>query len=323
MLTIVMRPTAAILWAVFGLSHLLRHPKPLDLIFKTVLPAALPVLALCTLIDSLYYLRPTCALWNFFNFNVLKGGSAHFGVHPWYWYFLEGLPSVLTIQILPIVLGLLSPLRPTLLPLLASAVYVLAHTLLPHKEQRFLLPIIPLLCIYAGPFFAARKASPWRRVLLYTMLAVNAAIALYCGLRHQVGPYHAADSVLTLAAKKGGNASVAALMPCYTIPGHSYFHDGVDKIRMLDCSPSLDTSVPNKEMTADEADKFHKNPRNWVDRHWNEVRWHTYVLMFEKTYLQLADWFRRFHYTVCDRVFHADIPISDRQDRHIVVLCKT
>ncbi|KHJ84139.1 plasmid Maintenance Protein [Oesophagostomum dentatum] len=315
-LTIVIRPTAALLWVVFGVAHLMRHPKPVNLIFSTVLPAALPVLLMSVLVDSLCYARVTSSLWNFLSFNVLEGGSAHFGVHPWYWYFTEGLPSVLTLQLVPIMFGLFSTWRPTLLPLAASAFYVLFHTLLPHKEQRFLLPIIPLLCLYAGPFFSARR-STLRRGFLFLMIGVNIIIALYCGLRHQIGPYNAADSVIALAAKKSRNVSVAALMPCYSIPGHSYFHNEVANIRMLDCSPHLGNGVGN-----DEAEEFHREPLMFVDKHWNEIRWNTYILMYEKMYLELADWMTRFHYAVCDRVFHADLPVSERQDHYIVVLCK-
>ncbi|ETN75500.1 putative translation initiation factor SUI1 [Necator americanus] len=263
-LAIVIRPTAALIWIIFGVSHLIRHPKPVNLLFFTVLPATLPVLFVSTLVDSLCYARPTSTLWNFLSFNVLQGGSAHFGVHPWYWYLTEGLTSVLTIQLVPIVLGLVSPLRPTLLPLMAATFYVAFHSFLPHKEQRFLLPIIPLLCFYSGPFFVTKR---WylRRTLLYVMLLANTAIALYCGLRHQVGPYNAADSVLSMAAKRSGNVSVAALMPCYSIPGHSYFHNSVGKIRTLDCSPNLEGTSGT-----DEANQFHSDPLMWLDKHWNE-----------------------------------------------------
>ncbi|KIH42274.1 hypothetical protein ANCDUO_27743 [Ancylostoma duodenale] len=150
------------------------------------------------------------------------------------------------------------------------------------------------------------------------MLIANIVIALYCGLRHQVGPYNAADSVISMAAKQSRNASVAALMPCYSIPGHSYFHNSVSKIRMLDCSPHL-----GGKSRVDEADQFHYDPLMWLDKHWNEVRWYTYILMYEKTYLNVADWMTRFHYAACDRVFHADFLVSDRQDHYIVVLCKS
>ncbi|WKX92031.1 hypothetical protein Q1695_010230 [Nippostrongylus brasiliensis] len=315
-LTILIRPTAALLWTVFGISHLSRHPNPLRLLFLTVLPAALPMVIVSAVVDSLSYARPTFTLWNFLSFNVLQGGSAHFGVHPWYWYFTEGLTSVLTVQLIPIVFGLLSPFRPTLLPFLSAAFYIGFHSFLPHKEQRFLLPIIPLLCFYAGPFFTVRRAG-FRRLWLGIMLLLNATLVVYCGLRHQVGPYNAADAVLAKAANQP-NASVAALMPCYSIPGHSYFHNGVKSIRMLDCSPSIGLGEES-----DEADKFHEDPEMWIDKNYNEIRSFSYILLYEKMYIDHVYAFTRLRFSFCDRVFHADFLTSDRQDHYIVVLCKS
>ena len=111
LLTIVLRPTAALLWLVFGLAHLFSSQAKVDLILRTVLPSAVFVLGLTTLVDFYFYGKRTVPLWNFLQFNVLSGGSAMFGVHPWYWYFTEGLPAVLTIQLLPIAYGLSKSLR--------------------------------------------------------------------------------------------------------------------------------------------------------------------------------------------------------------------
>jgi len=32
--------------------------------------------------------------WEFFKFNVLAGGSAQYGSHPWHWNFTQGFPTV-------------------------------------------------------------------------------------------------------------------------------------------------------------------------------------------------------------------------------------
>ncbi|EPB72401.1 putative translation initiation factor SUI1 [Ancylostoma ceylanicum] len=162
--------------------------------------------------------------------------------------------------------------------------------------------------IHGSPFFASKR-SYLRQSLLCLMLVANIAIALYCGLRHQVGPYSAADAVISMAAKQSRNASVAALMPCYSIPGHSYFHNSVSKIRMLDCSPQL-----GGKSRGDEADQFHHDPLMWLDKHWNEVRWYTYILMYEKTYLSVADWMTRFHYAACDRKYSCNGTIVEHPE---------
>nr|pir hypothetical protein T27F7.3 - Caenorhabditis elegans [Caenorhabditis elegans] len=118
-------------------------------------------------------------------FNVVQGGSALFGVHPWYWYIVSGIPAVLTVQMIPIIVGLLGPniFRPSLLPFFATITYIIVHSLLPHKEQRFLLPIIPLLCIYAGGAF--QNLKKWRGSAMAVMIAINIGIALFTSRYHQ------------------------------------------------------------------------------------------------------------------------------------------
>lgn len=32
--------------------------------------------------------------WRFLCFNLLEGGSAAYGAHPWHWNFTAGLPAV-------------------------------------------------------------------------------------------------------------------------------------------------------------------------------------------------------------------------------------
>uniref|UniRef100_A0A7I4Z7V8 Mannosyltransferase n=1 Tax=Haemonchus contortus TaxID=6289 RepID=A0A7I4Z7V8_HAECO len=198
---------------------------------------------------------------------------------------------------------------------MASAFYIVFHSFLPHKEQRFLLPVIPLLCLYAGSFFAFRRSKS-RHFLLFLMIVLNAGLALYCGLRHQVGPYNAADAVLSMS-RKGANVSVAALMPCYSIPGQSYFHNEIHSIRMLDCTPDVGVVRGSNE-----ADQFHEDPEMWLDRHWDEIRSYSHILMYEKMFMRLVPTMTLLRYAVCDRVFHADFLCSDREDHHIVVLCK-
>lgn len=70
--------------------------------FRTVLPAVASPVLVGLALDSMYYGRYTFSALNFVRFNVLQGGSAHFGVHPWHWYITNGLPSVLTLSMMPL-----------------------------------------------------------------------------------------------------------------------------------------------------------------------------------------------------------------------------
>ena len=315
-LTIILRPTAALIWVVFGLAHLYRSEDKLKLLLGTVLPAALPVFILSLIIDTLYFGRLTLPLYNFLEFNVLTGGSAHFGVHSWHWYFSSGLPSVLTVQLIPVVLGIAHPLRPTLLPLMASLFYTIFHSFLPHKEQRFLLPLIPLLCLYAGPFLAAHSRQKLRLLLVYVIVVVNVVVALYTGLYHQVGPYAAAEFIVD-DVTRDSPARVTALIPCFSMPGYGYFHDKVSHIRMLDCAPDLNATgrVP-------ESDVFHANPEEWIRANYGEVKASTHLVIYDKYWRRLEVMLLNLGLHLCARFHHAHALTSSNEDHWIVVACK-
>ena len=77
------------------------HWKKFDCKIHLITIYILSVFALAFLLDSLYYGKATFSLWNFFKFNVPDGGSAHFGTHPWHWYFTQGLPPILGLSMYP------------------------------------------------------------------------------------------------------------------------------------------------------------------------------------------------------------------------------
>lgn len=308
--TIVIRPTVGLLWLVFGLHHLVRAAQPIRLLI-TATTITVIVLAVTTTIDSYAYGRPVFPIWNFLVFNVIDGGSANFGVHPWHWYITDGLPSVLTIQLIPIFAGILFGgfLRPSMLPFYASTFYVLFHSFLPHKEQRFLLPVIPLLCIYTGVAIYKLRAN--RTIAIVIMVVSNAAIALFTARAHQIGPYAAVQHLIDL----GTRPTVAALMPCYSLPGHSFHHHELRQLRQLDCTPDLmgGTGV------VDEADAFHNDPLDWLATNF-DYRPFSRILMYEKTYRNVSSWFSS--HRVCARIFHSYFLTSSREDKYIVVLCR-
>ena len=105
--------------------------------------------AILVVADYICYGRWIYSPYNFFVFNV-KGGGSIYGTHPWHWYLTEGFP-ILLMTSLPLVFRGISAStrlqRSLLRPLICST---LAHSALPHKEFRFLLPVVPLALCYAG-----------------------------------------------------------------------------------------------------------------------------------------------------------------------------
>ncbi len=99
------------------------------------------------LIDRWYYEEWVLTSWNYFQQNILFDKAAGFGVSPWWYYieqtFLNAFPPLSLVYILAVFLYILyypkDLITWTIVPFLA------AHFLIPHKEIRFLFPLIGFL----------------------------------------------------------------------------------------------------------------------------------------------------------------------------------
>lgn len=133
------------------------------LLRKTLLPAILPgallALALTVTIDTHLWCSPKW-LWPelaSFMSNLFptdgKGGASDWGTQPFHWYFTAALPRLLMIQVLPMSFTILSAARHdvrVLDNLIPSTLYIVLYSFLPHKETRFIFPVIPSLTLVAA-----------------------------------------------------------------------------------------------------------------------------------------------------------------------------
>ena len=182
-LSIVVRPTALFAWLPLGLWRMY-HTRFADLakyLCLVVLPWTGLVFVGNVLLDSYCYsLLPSLGAgpsssssswdWlvitplNFLRINLVADVASQYGTHPVHWYFTLGGLTVLTTHLPFLLLGLrrafspsssLSPFSSaaaTSLWLLALVVVIcpLGLSLSPHKEFRFLLPVLPLAFVLAG-----------------------------------------------------------------------------------------------------------------------------------------------------------------------------
>eukprot|EP00578_Thalassiosira_sp_NH16_P019241 CAMPEP_0181099622 /NCGR_PEP_ID=MMETSP1071-20121207/12758_1 /TAXON_ID=35127 /ORGANISM="Thalassiosira sp., Strain NH16" /LENGTH=728 /DNA_ID=CAMNT_0023182297 /DNA_START=245 /DNA_END=2432 /DNA_ORIENTATION=- len=154
------------------------------------------------------------------HFNVLLGHGSLYGTHPFLWYAYAGIPAICGIM-LPFFLWEISTIdtnpRLTLLGIITP--YIVLHSFSEHKEFRFLLPILPIICILAGHAMSRLvqmidltpngsgfdssgsmksmkyKAPPksliinenFQKFLLVVLLISNYPHLLYLGLIHQRG----------------------------------------------------------------------------------------------------------------------------------------
>ena len=128
------------------------------------------LVALGTLIDTLFYGEFVFAPYHYFEQNILLDKASGFGVEPW-WYYLTATfelaaPPFSVVYILAVLIGTFLcrryPLAWVLMP------YILIHFLIGHKEVRFFFPLavfIPILIIRSiewvqasfDPLFLKRK----------------------------------------------------------------------------------------------------------------------------------------------------------------------
>ena len=154
--------------------------------FRYILKMLLPFLAVVgigVIVDSWFYGELVFTPFHYFKANIVDDVASSFGTSPWYFYLdkLITLPSV--------VVGI-----PMVLSLVVMAVYfpksiffwcfiplLVIHSLIPHKEDRFLFPVIllfPVMMMLAYQKVApllekARAARVLRNAYLILFIAVN------------------------------------------------------------------------------------------------------------------------------------------------------
>eukprot|EP00741_Cyanophora_paradoxa_P015811 tig00020904_g15264.t1 len=284
-LAFVVRPTAVLLWVPLGAAHLLRASDPARFVGDVALASG-TVLSATALLDRALYGRWVLPPLEFFRFNVLRGGSAAYGTHPWHWYLSQGGPAVLGTQ-LPLVLAgarLAGPGRRW--PATAAALAAAALSCFAHKEFRFLLPLIPLVLPYAGLALerAARAAYPpakkegegggegegegrrrphlrLRRaglaLLVFLLVGTNAGAAGYLGLVHQRGAVGVVD---WLRRASPPPTAVHFLTPCHSTPHYASLHRPIP-MRILTCDPNWQGL---NRTWRQEQDAFYAQPLNFL-----------------------------------------------------------
>eukprot|EP01012_Entosiphon_sulcatum_P054216 TRINITY_DN7480_c0_g1_i1.p1 TRINITY_DN7480_c0_g1~~TRINITY_DN7480_c0_g1_i1.p1 ORF type:complete len:559 (+),score=81.10 TRINITY_DN7480_c0_g1_i1:27-1679(+) len=205
-------PFCGLIWLPVALHVLVSYG-----LLRPLISAVLSVGVLCGasyLLDSHYYGRPTLAVWNLVQYNVFgtiagsdKVSSTLYGVEPWSFFF-KNLTLNFNVAFL---LALVSPLA-ALVPLLPIGnsktpgrlgprpfvfltpfyIWFVFWLFPPHKEERFMSPIYPGICLGAAvtvnfaveriilPVFPRNAGLRIARLFIYVLL-LFVYIPLCCG----------------------------------------------------------------------------------------------------------------------------------------------
>ena len=145
-------------------------------------------------------------------------------------------------------------------------------SLTPHKEFRFLLPVLPLSTTVTShgveaftTWLSNRRQPPSPQPSLPTrltglaLLATHLPLALYLSLFHQRGPIDALAflSKALVAMGPGPPVTIHFLMPCHATPWTSHLHIPTRPLTLLhlDCSPEGRLSAEGSE-----SDRFLTDP---------------------------------------------------------------
>ncbi|XP_072236599.1 GPI mannosyltransferase 3 isoform X1 [Leuresthes tenuis] len=304
-LAVIVRPTALIVWFPLLIYHFWQEEHKLNLITHSYVPIGTLAVLISALIDCLFYEKWTLVQLNFLMFNIVHGVADFYGSHPWHWYLTQGFAVVIGPHLPFFLHGCTLAFRRYKILLAAVVWTVCVYSLLPHKEFRFIYPVLPFCMVFCGTSLAHLKA--WRRAAAVALLVSNLVMALYTGLIHQRGTLDVMSHVRTLCDVSSDPSSpqpdVLFLMPCHSTPFYSYVHCPL-RMRFLECPPDL-----GEEDYLDEADSFFDEPLLWLKTSFPyKSSLPTHLVLFDVLEKEISAFLQGNHFVRSAEIFHTHFP---------------
>ncbi len=294
----VIRPTAMTYWLpIFfleasrvGRSGSVDRTHGIVRLLSLPLPIASCALSFTTVTDRLFYGRWEFTTINFLKFNLLNDGSVHYGVHPWYWYLTQGLPSVATVYLPLAAFALFVQKCESAFPsLLALSCIIVGHSAVKHKEFRFMMPTLPFFLALSGVALASvangthatsrfkrrykgktciKKSRCARWFCIACVLITQIPPAIYLSLWHQFGSI-AVMPILsnTVSSNLTHSGGILFLTPCHQMPFTTHVHNANVSLRFLECPPKMsrcDNGGSSDGDDASESERFFNDPGAWL-----------------------------------------------------------
>ncbi|CEP11954.1 hypothetical protein [Parasitella parasitica] len=188
---------------------------------------------------------------------------------------------------------------------------VVIYSLLPHKEFRFIFPIVPLMLMIAAYGIQQTGSPRWRKRIMLFLVFTQLPMALYTSIWHQRG---VVDVMLWMRSQPR-NISVGVLMPCHSTPWYSIIHDNIP-MWFLTCEPPLGES---NEL--DEADQFYANPTEFLKTHQKDRLWPTtHLLLFDNLIPKIREYLDKEGYKECQRFFNSHFHDDERRRGDVVLV---
>ncbi|XP_011173364.1 GPI mannosyltransferase 3 [Solenopsis invicta] len=308
------RPTAAIMWLPLCLYHIKMSSEKKKLLGQYVLIGSV-CFTISVLIDSYCYGTYVITPWKFFQINVFENVGITYGTKHALWYIYAALPVLLGVYIFPFLLSCFlifkGPrffFREESIMLVVIGWTLSIYSLLPHKEFRFILPLLPLLihisfaCLNLLNFIIS---STMRRSLIAIFICSNVLPGVFFSTSHQGGTLPIMEILRDDITRTNTSlTNTLILTPCHSMPLYSHLHVNTS-IRFLTCEPNLN----NTEDYVDEADQFFANATVWLNNNYinnEKVTLPTYVIVFDNIVSEISKFLRS--YELIAEVHHTYFP---------------
>ena len=293
-MTLVLRPTAIVLWVIPGLNHWFNCGFSPLVALKGIL-AIVASQVITVGIDSIFYKKIVFTTFNFIQFNFLSNSSSFYGVHPVWWYFIVAVPVILG----PFILFVRTTGNRVLLATVIFTISIFSS--MQHKEVRFLYPLSPILFSWAASGLQTRG----RKTFFFLFIACLPG-AFYFTWVHQRGVI---DVVKWLHKEATPNSSVFWAMPCHSTPYYDYLNRKDVLMDFIHCEPPVVTL----KYPFNETDFFAdiKSSLSALD--------YTYVITFECLQHQKV---LETRYKECKRFFNTHFNGDERRKGDVIVWCR-
>ena len=152
-------------------------------------------------LDSLFYGNPVLSAWNYFDQNIFHQVAASFGTEPFYWYFTTAFEKLIPPYSLIVIIGFFLLMVKKRKEPISWAVwaFVLFHSVVGHKEFRFLFPLaffVPYMILLGWDFLwnLSQEVNHKRfmRALDRFFFPINALVLVLIMLKpaHELAPLY-------------------------------------------------------------------------------------------------------------------------------------
>jgi len=151
-------------------------------VLNVALPAGFIALIATVSIDSLMWKRWLWPEGEVAWFNIILNKSGEWGTSPFLWYFASVIPRILLTAVMFLPWGWRCDPHRCSLYMIPAHMFVLAFSLLPHKELRFIYYTIPLFNAvaaraYSDLHFRYTKQMKWKLLYIFALLCLVANAA--------------------------------------------------------------------------------------------------------------------------------------------------